>query len=323
MYIGRFAPSPTGPLHMGSLVAAVGSYLRAKQQGGQWLLRMEDLDPLREVPGAADSILRTLEAHGLYWDQSVVYQSKRTDYYHDAFQILMANHDLYACRCTRKALKQTARVGQCGIIYPGNCRHRNYAFTGRHAVRIKTDNTLICFYDKCFGKQCQRLADEVGDFIIKRSDGYFSYQLAVVVDDHLQRITEVVRGEDLLNNTQRQIYLHQRLGYAQPGYLHLPLVTNEAGQKLSKQTHAPALVDTEASFNLVQALTLLASGITGKGMTGNTENLTKSQKLHQESHRIITHALTNKLPDLQLETPESILTWGIENISLTAAPEIL
>ena len=287
MYRGRFAPSPTGPLHLGSLVAAVGSYLRARQHQGQWLLRMEDLDPLREVAGAADNILHTLEAHGLFWDGEAVYQSQRHEYYQDALQTLINKKLAYACRCTRKALKQTAKTGEFGIIYPGTCRSLNHPFTGRHAMRLKTHNHLLCFNDGRLGEHCQRLESEVGDFIIKRSDGYFAYQLAVVVDDYLQGISEVVRGEDLLDNTQRQIYLQQLLGYTKPDYYHLPMVTNDQGQKLSKQTHAPALINTEASKNLIQALQLL-----------------KKVDIKPE------------LEELRSEKPEHILNWAVNHCLL-------
>lgn len=256
-YIGRFAPSPTGPLHMGSLVAAVGSYLRARQQNGRWLMRMEDLDPLREVDGAADEILNMLEAHALHWDGEVIYQSQRHEIYQEVLQQLLSEGFAYACSCSRKFLKRTAVIGNQGVIYPRTCRDLNNPVNDSTAIRVRTTDDPICFQDYRLGQQCQSLESEVGDFIIRRSDGYFAYQLAVVVDDELQAITEVVRGEDLLGNTQRQIYLQQILGYHQPDYYHLPLMKNELGQKLSKQTHAPALQAGQASTNLLAALAFL------------------------------------------------------------------
>ena len=256
-YIGRFAPSPTGDLHLGSLVAAVGSYIRAKNKHGDWLVRMEDLDPLREIPGAAQNILQTLQAHGLQWDGEVVYQSQRQALYTEALEYLIEKEHVYVCTCSRKFLKRTAKTGQYGVIYPETCRHLNYSFDLPNAIRVRTNDDLICFQDGRRGKQCQNLKREVGDFIIKRSDGYFAYQLAVVVDDEAQGVTEIVRGEDLLSNTQRQIHLQRLLGYQQPEYYHLPMVVNSVGQKLSKQTYAAALQNNEASSNLIQALAFL------------------------------------------------------------------
>lgn len=259
-YRGRFAPSPTGKLHLGSLATAVGSYLRAKNQKGKWLLRMEDVDSFREESGAADAILKALEAHGLYWDEDVVYQSKRHSFYQDALDVLSKQQMVYECRCSRKFLKRMARVGDFGIIYPGTCRdsQKNEIDTDKTpAIRLVTDDTEYCFDDLLLGQYCQKLESEIGDFIIKRSDGLFAYQLAVVVDDHLQGITEIVRGEDLLSTTFRQNYLQSLLGYEQPDYVHLPLILNEQGQKLSKQTHAEPLDSHYASKNLISAIKFL------------------------------------------------------------------
>jgi glutamyl-Q tRNA(Asp) synthetase len=252
--IGRFAPSPTGPLHLGSLVAAVGSYCQVKKQNGQWLLRMEDLDPPREKPGAADNIMFMLEAHGLHWDGDVVYQSHRHEYYQVVINQLLTNDQAYACTCTRKHLLATTAQGPYGMIYPGICRGQKISGKKRHAIRVRTHNEPIGFNDLRTGPHEQRLESELGDFIIKRSDGHYAYQLAVVVDDFLQGITEVVRGADLLDNTPRQIHLQQLLHYPTPQYLHLPLVTNRQGQKLSKQTHARALDPHKATKNLIKAL---------------------------------------------------------------------
>lgn len=257
-YRGRFAPSPTGPLHMGSLVAAVGSYLRAKQQQGKWLVRMEDIDTLREKKGSAASILHSLEAHGLYWDEEVVYQSQRHSYYQQALDILIERKLAYPCSCSRKFLLRTAKRGEFGIIYPNICRTDYVPNLDRDpAIRVLTDETTECFVDKLLGLYSQQVETEVGDFIIKRSDGLFAYQLVVVVDDHLQGITEVVRGEDLLSATPRQLYLQSLFAYQQPDYMHLPLMLNEQQQKLSKQTFAEALDSHKASANLITIMRFL------------------------------------------------------------------
>jgi len=257
-YRGRFAPSPTGPLHMGSLVAAVGSYLRAKQQQGKWLVRMEDIDTLREKKGSATAILHSLEAHGLHWDEEVVYQSQRHRYYQQALDGLVDNKQAYPCSCSRKFLLRTAKKGAFGIIYPNSCRTHYVPNLDRDsAIRVCTDNTSWCFVDKLLGAYSQHVETEVGDFIIKRSDGLFAYQLVVVVDDHLQGITEVVRGEDLLSATPRQLYLQSLLAYQQPDYMHLPLMLNEQQQKLSKQTFAQALDSHKASENLIIVMRFL------------------------------------------------------------------
>ncbi len=258
VYRGRFAPSPTGPLHMGSLVAAVGSYLRAKQQQGKWLVRMEDIDTLREKKGSAASILHSLEAHGLYWDEDVVYQSQRHSYYQQALDILIERKLAYPCSCSRKFLLKTAKRGKFGTIYPNICRTDYVPNLDRDpAIRVLIDDTRWCFVDKLLGLYSQQVETEVGDFIIKRSDGLFAYQLVVVVDDNLQGITEVVRGEDLLSATPRQLYLQSLFAYQQPDYMHLPLMLNEQQQKLSKQTFAQALDSRKASANLITVLRFL------------------------------------------------------------------
>jgi glutamyl-Q tRNA(Asp) synthetase len=246
--IGRFAPSPTGPLHAGSLLAALASYCEARSVNGQWLLRMEDVDPPREMPGAADLILRQLEACGFEWDGEVRYQSRRHASYEAALSTLHQQGDLFWCRCSRADLSRLSNAA-----YPGTCR----AFTSPRtnaAIRLRVPDTIISFTDGLFGPQHDNVRASVGDFILKRRDGLYAYQLAVVVDDADQGITQVVRGADLLDNTARQIVLQQALGLTTPDYVHLPLLVHADGSKLSKQTFAPALPLTGTAALLVQAL---------------------------------------------------------------------
>ena len=237
-YRGRFAPSPTGALHFGSLVAAVGSYLEAKSRGGLWLLRMEDLDPPREQPGAADAILRTLEACGMGWDGGIVHQSKRGEAYRAALARLEAQGLVYACGCSRREVADSGLGPDGALIYPGTCRNGLAPGKKARATRVRVDHALIEFEDAVQGNIRQDLAAEVGDFVLLRADGLYAYQLAVVVDDAEQGITDVVRGADLLDSTPRQIYLQRLLGLPTPRYLHLPAAVNAAGEKLSKQTRA-------------------------------------------------------------------------------------
>ncbi len=235
-YVGRFAPSPTGALHFGSLVAALASWLDARRAGGRWLLRMEDLDTPRVMPGAADRILRQLEGIGLEWDGPVVYQSARLDLYEEAMRKL--GDQLYPCACTRKELEDSALAIDGSRIYPGTCRGGLPTGKTGRALRVRTHDRPICFTDRVQGDIVQSLEREVGDFVVRRADGLFAYQLAVVVDDAAQGVTDVVRGADLLDSTARQIHLQRLLGLATPRYLHLPVATNAQGEKLSKQTHA-------------------------------------------------------------------------------------
>jgi len=235
-YVGRFAPSPTGPLHFGSLVAALASWLDARQAGGTWLVRMEDLDQPRVIPGAADVILQQLEAFGLGWDGPVVYQSARLDLYLDAISRL--NTHVYPCSCTRKELEDSALAIDGSRIYPGTCRNGLAQGKAARAIRLRTTKDPIRFIDRVQGEVSQCLESEVGDFVVRRADGQFAYQLAVVVDDAAQGVTDVVRGADLLDSTTRQIHLQRLLGYATPRYLHLPVAVNAKGEKLSKQTQA-------------------------------------------------------------------------------------
>ena len=258
MYIGRFAPSPTGPLHFGSLVAAVASYCEAKTNQGKWLLRIEDLDKPREAKGAANTILRQLEAYGFEWDDNVLYQSQRISYYADALEILSNRRLIYPCTCTRKEIADSSNnIGIEGVIYPGTCISQAIKMNVPQAWRIKTGLQTISFNDAIQGKVSQNIRQDIGDFILKRADGLFAYQLAVVVDDAAQGITHIVRGADLLDSTPRQIYLQQILNYPHPSYAHVPVVCNEAGEKLSKQTLASPLDTSKTEINLIQALNFL------------------------------------------------------------------
>jgi glutamyl-Q tRNA(Asp) synthetase len=258
-YVGRFAPSPTGPLHLGSLVAAVGSFLRARSQGGLWHLRMEDIDPPREPAGAANDILHALEWHGLEWDGPVVYQSLRLDHYRAALEDLLDRQLAYPCTCTRSEIKahNLRTTGSATTVYPGLCRVRPRQPGRRYAYRLQVADTDLEFTDLEVGVVRQNLRHDIGDFVLRRRDGLFAYQLAVVVDDAAQGITEVVRGRDLLDSTPGQILLQQSLSLHTPRYLHLPLVMSPSGEKLSKQTGAKGLTRNDASRSLHTALDVL------------------------------------------------------------------
>lgn len=260
-YRGRFAPSPSGPLHFGSLVAAMGSYLDARKRQGKWLIRIEDIDPPREVAGAADSILRTLESLGFEWDESVLYQSTRLDAYGEAMNELQQKNILYPCFCSRSEIQALGVAGAEGVIYPGTCRtrliSRSNSGAKRHAIRLITQDRPVIFTDEIRGTISQNIAREIGDFILRRADGLFAYQLAVVVDDAYQGITDVVRGADLLTSTPRQIYLQQLLDLPTPNYKHLPLVTNKNGQKLSKRLGSDPINMTNSVAVLISALSFL------------------------------------------------------------------
>ncbi len=255
-YRGRFAPSPTGPLHLGSLVAALGSWLDARSQHGQWLVRMEDLDRPRVSQEHADDILRTLERFGLDWDGPVLYQGQRDDSYQTALEQLLSRDMLFSCTCTRRELADST-PGIDGPVYPGTCRGSPALRPQKHALRVKVDTREWSFTDRVQGEHRQVLSRDVGDFILRRSDGLFAYQLAVVVDDAEQGITDVVRGADLLSSTPRQIYLQQLLGYPTPRYAHLPVLTSDAGDKLSKQNHADPITAFQPEMALATCLQLL------------------------------------------------------------------
>jgi glutamyl-Q tRNA(Asp) synthetase len=243
MYIGRFAPSPTGPLHLGSLVTALASYLDARSHGGAWHVRIEDIDEPRTVTGAADSILHTLQALGFAWDGPVVYQTQRHPAYVSALEQLQARDLIYPCGCTRKEIadSQTPLQADGAPRYPGTCRPGLAPGKTARAWRIRVPEQTITFTDRLCGPQTENLAAQTGDFVLKRADGLWAYQLAVVEDDAALGVTHVVRGQDLLFSTARQIYLQQQLGYLTPSYCHVPLVLAADGEKLSKQNGAAAL----------------------------------------------------------------------------------
>lgn len=260
--IGRFAPSPTGPLHFGSLVAAVGSYCLARQSGGQWLLRMEDIDTPRVVAGAADDILRELEAFGFEWDGDVLYQSRRFERYDEILGQLRSKGLLFDCGCTRKEIMASApHPGEEGPRYPGTCRQG--LPPGRHprSQRLSVPNGLFCFADGIFGGVEQHLADAVGDFVLKRADGIFAYQLAVVVDDIDTGVNQVVRGADLLSSTARQIYLYACLDKPQPDYIHLPIALGQNDEKLSKRHGDFGLDPASRSISLLRSLRFLGQSV--------------------------------------------------------------
>ena len=258
-YKGRFAPSPTGPLHLGSLTTALGSWLDARAHGGQWIVRIEDIDRPRTIAGADQIILQQLKACGLVWDEEPVWQSQRTHLYEAALEQLVNKQLVYGCRCSRKQIEEALQ--ESGVIlepheelvYPGTCRGKLHPLD-RAALRMKLPSQYAMnFVDRMMGGQFQNLNTAVGDFVLRRADGLFSYQLAVIVDDYLQGITHVVRGDDLLGNTARQIYLQQCLGYPTPSYMHLPIVKNDTGEKLSKQTQAQA-IDISSKESILGAL---------------------------------------------------------------------
>jgi len=248
-YVGRFAPSPTGPLHFGSLITAVASYCDAKANQGTWLVRVEDTDIPRIYPGSEEHILRAMDAFQLEPDAEIIFQKDRLDIYEDVIQQLRQQGLVYACQCTRKMLGSNH-------IYQDTCRDLGLAFE-HQAIRLKVEDVEICFEDRLQGRHCSELKKDLGDFVLKRRDGIINYQLAVVVDDYLQGMTHVVRGADLLDNTERQIYLGQLLGYPRLSYMHLPLAMNDQGQKLSKQNLAQALDLIQAPQLLKQALQAL------------------------------------------------------------------
>lgn len=267
-YIGRFAPSPSGELHFGSLIAALGSYLQARARQGIWRVRIEDIDPPREVPGAADAILRQLEHYGLHWDGELLWQSQRHDAYRERLAWLHEQGLSYYCTCTR------ARIQSVGGVYDGHCRTLNNG-PENAAVRLLQCNPVTHFHDLLRGEihADKRLARE--DFIIHRRDGLFAYNLAVVVDDHFQGITEIVRGADLIEPTVRQISLYRQFGWTAPDYIHLPLALNDQGNKLSKQNHAPSLPEGDPRPIIINALQFLNQDVTHEWQDYSVDALLK------------------------------------------------
>ena len=286
-YRGRFAPSPTGPLHFGSLVAAVGSYLEARTRGGEWLLRMEDLDPPRVAAGAAGDILRTLESCGLEWDGPVAYQSARAAAYHSALHRLRSLGLVYPCACSRREIADSAIAGTEGPVYPGTCRGGIAAGKSARALRLDTRGASVAFDDALQGRIECRLERESGDFVLYRADGVFAYQLAVVVDDAEQGVTDVVRGADLLASTPRQIYIQKLLELPRTGYIHLPVAVNARGEKLSKQTHALPVDAARPLPALLAALSFLG-----------------------------------QIPPRGLETVSDLWAWAIRNWTLSRVPRV-
>ena len=291
--VGRFAPSPTGPLHLGSLVAAVGSWLFARSAGGLWLLRMEDLDAARVVTGCADDILWTLEALGLTWDGEVVYQSRRAEAYKQAFEGLLRKGLIYPCCCSRAeiATSSSAPHLETGEIpYPGTCRNGMPAGREARSYRLYVADEWVSFEDDLLGEQSQFLRSVCGDFIVKRADGPFAYHLAVVVDDAYSGVNQVVRGADLILSTPRQVYLYSLLGKPQPAYAHLPLVTGPGGGKLSKRD--------------------------------NAVSLTSTHDLCKEAGRLIHFALSflglTPPAELAMYPPSELLSWGLSHFLPTA-----
>lgn len=260
--VGRFAPTPSGPLHFGSLVTAVASYCSAKSQQGKWLLRIEDIDTSRNVVGAVDSILSTLDAFGFEWDDTVEYQSHQPGRYAQVLQFLLDQQYCYACACSRRILRaQSVKSSPLGLVYPGNCRNRKLKLE-KYAIRLNTTSSgKIHYHDAIFGQISIDVEKQLGDFVLRRMDGIYAYHLAVVVDDQYQGVDQVVRGADLLEATCLHLLLQRLLGYRQPKYWHIPLVRNQQGVKLSKQTGAvPVSIKNKVSL-LIQALQILGQVI--------------------------------------------------------------
>jgi glutamyl-Q tRNA(Asp) synthetase len=282
---GRFAPSPTGDLHFGSLLAALASFLQTRHHGGAWHVRMEDLDAPRHNPAAADNILRTLERFGLRWDGPVVYQSARGEAYAAALQALTAAGQTFPCACTRRQAL-TGPMGLEGRIYAGHCRAGLPAGSSPRTIRLRVSDEPIVLHDLVQGRYSQRLARDVGDFVLKRAYGAFAYQLAVVVDDAFSRIGDVVRGADLLSSTPRQIYLQQLLGLPRPRYLHVPVLMDGQGRKLSKSAQAPVLANDRPGRTLVQALRCLGQLPPPEAAEAGSEDILEWAYVHWQAGAI-------------------------------------
>lgn len=286
-YRGRFAPTPSGPLHMGSLFTALASYLQARAKGGQWLVRIDDLDTPRNVPGADTVILQQLESHGLQWDEAPRYQSQHIEQYQHALNVLTERKLLYACTCTRAELATTSIAGPDGPVYAGTCRNKSIG-TEKHSLRVRADDSSLSFVDLLLGKQTRQLRREIGDFVVQRSDGILGYQLACAVDEFEQGITEVIRGADLLDSTFRQLFIQALLGLKHAQYGHLPVLVQSDGKKLSKQNRAAPIEAKNASSNLMRCLTALGQ---------------------------------NPVASLSGATPAEVVSWAIRHWDLARIPK--
>ncbi|MCL2760394.1 MAG: tRNA glutamyl-Q(34) synthetase GluQRS [Desulfuromonadales bacterium] len=295
--VGRFAPSPTGPLHIGSLFTALGSYLLAKSKGGEWFLRIDDLDKQRVIPEMMDDIFRTLEFFGFEWDREPIWQSKRDKSYQQALEVLKDKGLIYMCGCSRAEIARIATAPHGSseeLFYPGTCRNGIEKGKILRAARVRVPNDLIKFNDKVVGRYQQNLGEICGDFVVKRADGPFAYHLATVVDDFDSGVNQVVRGGDLLYSTPRQIYLQRVLGYPQPEYYHLPLILSEGGSKLSKRDNAISLMNSDdllkrGNFLLKSALKLLGQRIPASS---------------------------------EADSPREILQYGITNFDFNVLPKV-
>ena len=295
-YRGRFAPTPSGPLHFGSLVAAVGSYLEAKSRGGEWHVRIDDLDPPRVAPGAVESILRCLEALGFEWDGPIVYQSRRVPAYHAALHQLRTLGAVYPCACSRKEIAESALAGTESKIYPGSCREG--LPSGRHAraLRLKVGGMRVEFEDGLLGPQRRDLEREHGDFVLYRVDGVYAFHLASAVDDAELGMTDVVRGADLLESSARQLQLIRLLGHRAPRYVHLPVAVDRVGEKLSKQTKAVP-VDPARPFGVLQAvLRFLNQSTEAESKRFTLDEFWRHATLHWDLQRVGVR-LTGPAPD--------------------------
>lgn len=283
---GRFAPSPTGPLHFGSLVTALASFLDCRHVHGRWQVRIEDLDQARVIPGAAETHLRTLERFGLNWDGPVVRQSQRSAHYEAALRQLQAAGALFPCTCSRAEIARAGRMGIEGPIYPGTCRNRKHALTGPHALRVRIGSAPILWQDAIQGPQHHDLAALCGDFVLRRADGVVAYQLAVVVDDAAQGVNRVMRGADLIASTPRQIHLQRLLSLPTPRYAHVPLALDGRGEKLAKRVGAAAVATGDPAPLLCQALAFLGQVVPPDGPRLGVGELIDWAIAHWEPARI-------------------------------------
>ncbi len=275
--IGRFAPTPSGPLHFGSLVTALASYCHAKSQQGEWLIRIEDVDSPRNVEGSMDDILFALEAFGFEWDGEIAYQSQQFEKYQNVLDNLYDQGDCYACECSRRSLREAnAQSGRLGLIYPGICRDKKLNQAG-HSIRVNTASSGITdFVDQVYGSVTFDIERQLGDFVLRRADGIFAYHLAVVIDDEHQGINQIVRGADLLEATCLHLFLQQLLGYQIPDYLHIPLVRNPQGDKLSKQTGATAIQVDRKILLLIRALETLDQPVDSQMLDASVTEILQS-----------------------------------------------